>query len=197
MLPAIINTRAISQVLAKNLPKYFTPDEARIILSDSLRQTDYDCYFLSLFLWNTGVRVSEALSVKVQDIDLMGKALQVTTLKRKGHVRVIPLQNGFIGEIALWINLKGIKRGDYLFSISRKTAYNHIRKACNIAGINDERCHPHTWRHSFAVNCLIQANPVPITVLREWLGHRDITKTLIYTQILAHDTKVFMDNVQF
>jgi integrase/recombinase XerD len=125
----------------------------------------------------------------------MGKALRVSTLKRKGHVRVIPLQNGFVGEIALWINLKGIKRGDYLFSISRKTAYNHVKKACNYAGINDKRCHPHSWRHAFGINCIIQGTP--ITVLREWLGHRDITKTLIYTQILAQDTKVFMDNVQF
>jgi integrase len=195
MLPAIINNRAISQVLAKNLPKYFTAEEARLILSDSLRQNDYDSYFLSLFLWNTGVRVSEALSTKVEDIDLMGKALRVSTLKRKGHTRVIPLQNGFIGEIALWINLKGIKRGDYLFSISRKSAYNHVRKGCHYAGISDERCHPHTWRHAFGINCIIQGTP--ITVLREWLGHRDITKTLIYTQILAQDTKVFMDNVKF
>ena len=38
---------------------------------------------------------------------------------------------------------------------------------------------------------------VPVTVLREWLGHRDITKTLIYTQILAQDSRVFMDNVRF
>jgi site-specific recombinase XerD len=38
---------------------------------------------------------------------------------------------------------------------------------------------------------------VPITVLKEWLGHRDITKTLIYTRILAQDTRAFMDKVRF
>ncbi|MBI5639492.1 MAG: site-specific integrase [Nitrospirae bacterium] len=195
MLPALVNKKALAQVFSKNLPKYFPADEARMILSDRLRQEDYDSYFLSLFLWNTGARVSEALSVRVDDIDLIGKVLRVTTLKRQGHVRVIPLQNGFIGEIALWINVQGIKKGDKLFSFKRKTAYNYVKRGCDLAGITDKRSHPHTWRHSFAVNCITQQ--VPVTVLKEWLGHRDITKTLIYTQILAHDTKVFMDNIQF
>lgn len=195
MLPAIIGERAVARVFARNLPKYFTADEVRIILSDSLKTEDYDAYFLCLFLWNTGVRISEALAVKAEDIDLIGKALRVATLKRKGHLRVIPIQNGFIGEIALWINLKGIKRGDHLFQMSRKTAYNYVRKACNMAGVFDDRCHPHTFRHSFAINCIIQQ--VPVTILKEWLGHRDITKTLIYTNILAQDTKIFMDNVRF
>jgi integrase/recombinase XerD len=70
-----------------------------------------------------------------------------------------------------------------------------VRKACKLAGLNDGRDHPHTFRHSFAINCIIQS--VPVTVLREWLGHRDITKTLIYTQILAQDSRVFMENVRF
>lgn len=195
MLPAVIGSKAVSRVFSTKLPKYFSSDEVRMILSDNLRQQDYDAYFLCLFLWNTGLRVSEALSVKPDDIDLMAKALRVVTLKRTGHVRVIPVQNGFIGEIALWINLKGIKRGDYLFQMSRKTAYNYVRNACHFSGIYDDRGHPHTWRHSFAVNCIIQQ--VPVTVLQQWLGHRDILKTLIYTKILAHDTKVFMENVRF
>lgn len=195
MLPAVLSSKAVSRTFAKNLPKYFTSEEVRLILSDSLRQEGYDSYFLCLFLWNTGVRISEALSVKVDDIDLMAKAMRVTTLKRTNHIRVIPIQNGFVGEIALWINLKGTKRGDYLFNISRKTAYNYVRKACNIAGIFDDRSHPHSFRHAYAVNCILHS--VPVTVLQQWLGHRDITKTLIYTQILAQDTKVFMENIVF
>jgi len=88
-----------------------------------------------------------------------------------------------------------LKREDKLFQYNRKTAYNYVLEACTVAGIKDERSHPHTFRHSFAVNCILHG--VPITVLRDWLGHRDITKTLIYTQILAHDSRVFMDQVAF
>jgi integrase len=195
MLPVPIKGKALSQALSKPLPKYFNQDEIRSILSEELRQEDYCSWFLCLFLWNTGLRVSEALSVKVEDIDLMGRVLTVRTLKRQNHIRVIPLQNGFVGEISLWINQQTLKRKDFLFSFNRITAFNKVRKACRLAGLNDDRDHPHTFRHSFAINCIVQS--VPVTVLREWLGHRDITKTLIYTQILAQDSRVFMENVRF
>jgi len=195
MLPATIKSRALTQAMMQPLPKYFNQEEVKTILSDELRQEDYKTWFLSLFLWQTGMRVSEALSVKVEDIDLMGKALKVKTLKRQNHIRVIPLQNGFVGEISLWINQQSLKRKDNLFNFNRITAFNKVRKACKLAGLNDDRDHPHTFRHSFAINCIIQS--VPVTVLREWLGHRDITKTLIYTQILAQDSRVFMEHVRF
>ncbi|MCG2722288.1 MAG: site-specific integrase [Thermodesulfovibrionales bacterium] len=187
--------KKISMAFHRPVPKYFSNEEIQRILSEELRGHHYKQFFFCLFLWNTGVRVSEALSVRLEDIDLMGKVLRVSTLKREGHTRAIPLQNGFLGELALWINQKQLKRGDRLFLFNRKTAYNHVHQACTVAGIQDERCHPHTFRHSFAVNCILHG--VPVTVLREWLGHRDITKTLIYTQILAHDSRVFMEQVRF
>jgi integrase len=195
MLPATINKRALSVALSKPLPKYFTQDEVRQLLSEELRQEDYKAWFLCLFLWNTGVRVSEALSVKIEDVDLLGKALRIRTLKRHNHVRFIPLQNGFVGEVSIWINHHELRRADDLFSFKRVTAFNKVQKACRLAGLNDGRAHPHAFRHSFAINCLLHG--VPVTVLREWLGHRDITKTLIYTQILAQDSRAFIETVRF
>ncbi len=189
------SSKSLAMVFNSPLPKYFTTEEIRQILSDELRGSHYKQYFLCLFLWNTGVRVSEALSIKVEDIDLRGMVMRIKTLKRNNHMRVVPLQSQFIGEVAVWISERGLKRGDAFFPFNRKTAYNHVREACKLAGIEDERCHPHTFRHSFAVNCILHG--VPVTVLREWLGHRDITKTLIYTQILAHDSKIFMEQVRF
>ena len=194
MLPALVN-RSVAQAFSKPLPKYYNQNEVNNILTEELRRSNYTAWFLIQFLWNTGVRVSEALSVKVEDIDLMGRALRVKTLKRENHSRVIPLQNGFVGELSLWINQQGLKRDEPLFKFKRVTAYNKVKKACGLVELNDDRSHPHTFRHSFAVNCIMHG--VPITVLREWLGHRDITKTLIYTQILAHDSRSFMEQVVF
>jgi hypothetical protein len=54
-------------------------------------------------------------------------------------MRVIPLQNGFVGEISLWINQQGLKRKDRLFSFNRITAFNKVRKACKLARLKDER----------------------------------------------------------
>jgi integrase len=190
------SSKSLAVTFNKPLPKYFTAEEVQQILSEDLKESNYKQYFLCLFLWNTGVRVSEALSVKVEDVDLRGMAMKIWTLKRKNNnERVVPLQSQFIGEVAVWISEKGLKRGDVFFPFNRKTAYNYVREACKLAGIEDERCHPHTFRHSFAVNCILHS--VPVTVLRKWLGHRDITKTLIYTQILALDSRIFMDQVRF
>jgi len=194
-LPAIMGKRDLSRVFSRELPKYFTADEVRLILSEELRQKNYKAYFLCEFLWNTGLRVSEALSVRVRDIDIRARAMRVKTLKRKNHVRVLPLRPEFIGEVAVWINQFGLKRDDRLFRMNRQTAHYHVKLACEKAGIKDDRTHPHTLRHAFSINCILQG--VPVTVLKEWLGHRDITKTLIYTNILAHDTRAFMENVRF
>ena len=194
-LPAIMGKRDLARAFSRELPKYFTADEVRLILSEELRQNNYKAFFLCEFLWNTGLRISEALSLRVRDIDIRGRILQVRTLKRKNHVRVLPLRPEFIGEVAVWINHFGLKRDDRLFNMNRQTAHYHVKNACEKAGITDDRSHPHTLRHAYSINCILQG--VPVTVLQHWLGHRDITKTIIYTQILAQDTRAFMENVRF
>ena len=148
----IIENKSISITFSKKLPKYFTLEEVKKVINENLRIKNYKAFFLCLFLWNTGARISEALSVRVSDIDLLGKAIQISTLKRKGCLRIIPLQNSFVGEIALWINQKELKRNNYLFAFTRQTGRNLVRSACSLAGINDKRAHPHTFRHSFAIS---------------------------------------------
>jgi integrase len=187
--------RSLTRIFSRKLPKYFSGDEIKKIITEELKLKKYKAYILCLLLWHTGARVGEAVNIKVEDIDFSGKVIKIKTLKRKGHVRVIPLQPQLLGELAIYINHYELKRDDRLFNVSTRTAYNWVTLACNAAGINDERAHPHTFRHSFAINCLIQGTP--ITVLQDWLGHRDIAKTLIYTKILAHDTRKFMDDLKF
>lgn len=55
------------------------------------------------------------------DLDLVNKVVHIQTLKRKNHVRFVPLQTEFIGEIAIWINQNQLGRMDKLFPIGRKT----------------------------------------------------------------------------
>ena len=97
---------------------------------------------------------------------MMARAMRRRTLKRKdGHIRTLPLQPSFMGELAICINQKQLKRSDRIFGVTRRTAHTWVKKACHLAGIVDERGHPHTLRHAFAINCLLQE--VPITVLKE------------------------------
>jgi integrase/recombinase XerD len=195
MLPIVGSQRALAATMAAGMPKYFTRDEVGAILTEELRARDHASWFLVSLLWGTGARVSEAVGITVGDLDLMGRAVRIRTLKRAGHVRAVPLKPGLVGECAVWVGERGLRRGDRLFRFNRNTAWARVRRACEAAFPGDPRNHPHAFRHSFAVNCVTQG--VPVTVLREWLGHRDITKTLIYTRVLASDSRVFMDGVEF
>ncbi|WP_371364894.1 Tyrosine recombinase XerD [Sporomusa rhizae] len=196
MLPISIFPRALSQTFRRELPKYFNQAELRLILSEELRQKDYSSWFLVFFLSRTGCRITEAINITVASIDFSSRTLRARILKRRDiYERAIPLTGEVIGVIAEYIASIGLQRHDKLFSFTRKTAYIKVQKACRKAGFDDKRCHPHTLRHTFAVNAIL--NGVPIPVLQSWLGHRDIYNTLVYTQVLATDSRQFAEYLQW
>lgn len=198
MLPMPISARALSQTFRRSLPKYFSQLELHQILSDELRQSAYTDWFLIFFLSRFGCRISEVLLLTVADIDFANRVLSCPTLKRhRHHRRSIPFSGETAGVIAEYLTRNNLQRHDFLFPFTRKTAFLKVKKACRQSGLseNDERCHPHTLRHTFAVNAVI--NGIPLPVLQVWLGHRDIYNTLIYTQILAVDSHQFMDNIRW
>lgn len=210
-LPA--NTsRALSATFARGVPKYFTKDEVEQIIyhfpdvptkvdADAInieRQRHFNQKFVCWFLWQTGARIQEAFGMRVEDMEPYAGVIHIQTAKKRtGHIRTIPKHPEFFNVVGSYLAVNEIKnRSDKLFSQSYSTLRRWAREACKRAGFEgDKRSHPHTFRHSFAVNCLIQQ--VPITVLQEWLGHADVTKTLIYTKVLAKDTTEFMRKVEF
>ena len=82
-----------------------------------------------------------------------------------------------------------------LFPISRIWVYRILQEAGEKAGIEKDRRHPHVFRHGFAVNAVLSG--VPPLVLRGWLGHVSIDSTLVYTEVLAQDTKDYLEKMNF
>ena len=99
------------------------------------------------------------------------------------------------GKIAGYCMENGLKNHDRLFPISRVRAYEIIRMAGEKAGIDRDRCHPHVFRHGFAVNAVLSG--VPPLVLRRWMGHARIDTTLVYTEVLAQDTREYIERMRF
>lgn len=174
------------------LPAYFTKEEVERIL----RQVEgRDRLFLSL-LWQTGARVSEALALTVQDVDFYGKVLRVKTLKKqRPEWRTIPFNGHLAGPLGGYIAQEGLRGTDRLFPITRQRAFQVVGEACHKAGLDRDRSHPHTFRHSFAVHCVLSGVPLP--VLKKWLGHSSISRTMIYCQVLARDTRAFYEAINF
>ena len=195
LYPALTNKKQLSATFSKEIPKYLTADEVQRVL-EGVREHPRDHLLINM-LWQTGARVSELLQARVCDIDFYTRTIRLTTLKRHttGTGRTLPIQDGLKGDIGAYIAMKGLKKDDILFPFTRQTAYLIARNAVKVSGIETDRAHPHTFRHSFAVHCILSS--IPVVVLQQWLGHANIQNTLIYLQVLGRDTRHFFDGVRF
>lgn len=178
----------------KKLPPYMTRDEVHRVLKVVEQNPFY--HLLLNFLWQTGPRVTEALSVRVSDIDFYSRVVRMPSLKKREiQIKALPLKGELIGELGAYIGQEGLKKESALFPITRQHAHRIIKDACSKAGIERQRSHPHVLRHSFAVNAVLQRTPLPI--LQKWLGHSDIKSTMVYLQILSEDTRDFYEALEF
>lgn len=116
-------------------------------------------------------------------------------LKLKPETRVVPINGYLIGDLGSYIAQEGLRGTDKLFSITRQRGFQIVKDVCYKAGIDRDRAHPHTFRHSFAVHCVL--NGVPLPVLKKWLGYSSISRTMIYCQVLARDTRGFYEAINF
>jgi len=162
---------------SKNLPKYLGHDAilSGLALIDRSTFLGLRDYALILFLYASGARISEALSV--QRSDLQEGWLTIRYAKGEKE-RIVPIAPAALEAIeaylaaadmrssALWVNY----RGDPL---SRISAYKITRKYLGVS--------PHVLRHSFASALIIGG--ADLRVVQELLGHASLVTTQIYTHI--------------
>lgn len=134
-------------------------------------------------LFYTGVRVSEFVFLRAQDVHLDGEAPHLYVHKaKKDSVRYVPILPALAQELRL--HLGGRTRG-YLFESNRHERYSQrtiqklIRRAAQEAGI-EKRVYPHLLRHSVAQ--LLLDRGMPLEQLQKFLGHKDLKTTQIYAE---------------
>lgn len=136
--------RSITAVASAKLPKYLTRDQVHKLLDACTVARDR---LMLQVMWQTGVRVSELLSLTPASIDWEGQVLRVRTLKRRDHMRAIPLRSPLLGELARHIAAEGIAPEKRLFRVTRRRVHQIVAAAARRAGLPDESAHPHTMRH--------------------------------------------------
>jgi len=151
-------------------------------------------------LYGTGARISEAVGLDVDDLDLSGEARSaevpaaVRLLGKGGKQRIVPVGSYARAAVeaylirarpvlarsarqgpassALFLNARGGR-------LTRQGAWGALRAASARAGLAEVS--PHTLRHSFATHLL--DGGADVRVVQELLGHASVTTTQVYTLV--------------
>jgi len=165
----------------QNLPKYLSFETiiSRLDAIERSSKIGLRDYALILFLYATGVRVSEALSVERSDIN--GGWVNIRFAKNQKE-RIIPiaplalealeeyLKRASIASSYIWLNYKNEP-------LSRISAFKIVKKYLGVS--------PHVLRHSFASSLVIGG--ANLKVVQELLGHSSLATTQIYTHIQSKE----------
>ena len=169
----------------QHLPKVVSIKEIGEMLHNNLTPLEH---VIMELLYSCGLRVSELVNLKTNDIDLSSK--YVRCFGKGSKERIIP-----IGEIAKKAVTEYMTERDFLVKkynlntkllliqnsgrlITRQDVYTFIHAQGKLIHKNIS---PHTLRHSFATHLL--ENGADLRVVQELLGHSDVSTTQLYTHI--------------
>ena len=175
--------------VVKKLPNYLSITEIEEIINSMSTETKEEVRDKCLFelLYSTGIRVSEASNIKLDDLDLNNKSIRV--LGKGSKERIVyfgfPCQKNL--ENYLKVRNEFLKnKMDYLFvnqlggKLSRESIEYIIDKIIKKSSIK-HKISPHTLRHTFATHLL--DNGADLKSVQELLGHENLNTTEIYTHI--------------
>lgn len=179
-----------SPKLTRDLPEILSIEEVDALLESFKQETPGDVRNRAMveLLYASGLRVSELLNLKLEDVHL---AMQFIKCQGKGNKeRIVPIGEVAADVLELYLNIgrpKLLKRPtDALFlnrfgeMMTRQGFWKILKKQAQIAGIT-KNLSPHKLRHSFATHLI--ENGVDLRLVQEMLGHSDIATTQIYTHI--------------
>jgi len=168
----------------KKLPNILTKDEVKQLIETSDAQKSK--LIISL-LYSSGLRVSEVVSLKVNDLNLDEKIGWVRLGKGKKD-RAFILSEKVCIQIKTF--LEKHKNNEFLLSKEKPLTPRNIQKiiknAAQKAGLN-RKITPHTLRHSFATHLL--ESGTDIRYIQELLGHSNLSTTQIYTHLSTEELK--------
>ena len=149
----------------------------------------YRDYVIILLFCDTGIRVSELINLEMDDVDLL---LSTLTITGKGDKqRIVPF-GGYVRRILRrYMNNHRIKPESRVIKtlfltqeglpMKRRRVLLRIRQIGKKANIDNVRCSPHTFRHTFAKQYLLNGGDV--FTLQQILGHSSLEVVKIYLNL--------------
>ncbi len=183
--------------LPRSLPKSLSEAQVEALLAAPAAETALGLRDRAMLetLYASGLRVSELVGLKVQQVSLdMGV---VRVLGKGAKERLAPLGEEALDWVQRYLKLArpeilGARRGDALFvtgrggPMTRQAFWALVKRYARLAGI-DPAISPHTLRHAFATHLLNHG--ADLRVVQLLLGHADISTTQIYTHVARERLK--------
>ena len=189
-------------LMSPKLPQRLPKDLSEEQVNDLLEAPDVkdplglrDRAMLEL-LYATGLRVTELVSLTMENLSLRQGVVRVTGKGDKE--RLVPMGENAVDWIQTFLDqgrpaLLGEKSSDVVFpskrsrQMTRQTFWHRIKHYAVIAGIDSDKLSPHVLRHAFATHLLNYG--ADLRVVQMLLGHSDLSTTQIYTHVATERLK--------
>lgn len=171
----------------KHLPTVLSEADRQKLLAmpNQKAPTGLRNHLIMLYFLNLGLRVSEAINLKIDHIDWSSGRVAILASKNEKD-RILWLQDSDLNLSKRWLELRP-SASDYLFCTLKggqlidRYIRDFVSRYAKKAGIK-KRVHPHCLRHTFATDLLREAKD--IRLVQKALGHASIATTMIYTHIV-------------
>ena len=180
----------------KKLPQILTGREIELLLAQPVcvDAKGYRDKAMLEVMYATGMRVTELISLDVDDVNLELGIIKCNGVKKTRAIPLYPMalralsiymreiRDSMVAdpdETALFVNVGGARMSRQGF----RKILKHYQETAHI----EKEITPHTLRHSFAVHLL--ENGADVGSLQELMGHCDISSTQMYTQMVNQKLK--------
>ena len=172
------------------VPEVLTEDERGALLKQPSKRAPTGLRNLTMMrmMLDTGLRVSEVLSLRVSEVDWMSG--KVTVKQGKGRKdRILWLNEDALGQLRAWRERRPVATELLFTTLAGKRVRDNylwamVKRYAGKAGI-DKNVHPHTLRHTFATDLYRETKN--IRLVQKALGHADLSTTMIYTHIVDEE----------
>jgi integrase/recombinase XerD len=183
IVPGSLLKRGIKLKLPDVLPRAMNPSDVRKLLCvmDDIRDRA-----LFVLLLRTGIRIGEALGLRLNDLEIRGRKIHLYEGEKNSMGRVVYLSEDALFAIKLWLRGRdknkefifyGRGNGHLCYSTGRGLFVKYLKKA----GLDQKGYTVHCLRHTFASE-LLNAG-MRLECLQQLLGHQDIEVTRRYARL--------------
>jgi len=170
--------------------KYLTKGERDAFLR-AAEQADRQVRTLCMTLTHAGCRLSEALALTVDRVDLAAGVLVFESLKKRrtGLYRAVPVPPALLNDLDLVHGIReqqsrrGKGQGVRLWPWSRPTGWRAVHAMMEAAGLDGPHASPKGLRHGFGVAAVSAG--IPLNLVQRWLGHAQLSTTAIYADAVG------------